>query len=503
MIDAGDELGPAERGRRLHRAGDLHGALDAFNEALAGGTDDPELLFETAGLLRTLEMNDKALPVYDALALVLPDLLPVLHNRAGCLAALGRMDEAVAAFATVLARWNQATPAWAGLGEAAFAAGCTERGQRAFRTAIALEPERTGSYVNFGECLASATDDAGAVQALARAALLTPDDPAIHFNLARSLLSLRRFSEGWTEFEWRLHPGIANSVARAIPCPRWAGEPLAGRHLFICGEQGIGDQIWFLPFVRAAAERAAAVTLDVAPKLVSLVQQSLPGIAVRPLLAERLGTRWHAVGDSRCGPADADFHIELASLPRFLWDDVTHHAHIPVLTADPAVILHWRTRLEGLGAGPRIGLCWRSSLVTRGRDTEYRPLADWAPVLSGLRGTVVSLQHGNVGDELARLHESFGIPVHTLPELDLRDGIQDTAAVVASLDLVVSAGTWIAMLSGALGVPTLVAGNHRWVGLTDERDPVHRTREIVSTTPKRPWPNGVMAEVAARAPLRL
>ncbi|WP_448191931.1 tetratricopeptide repeat protein [Azospirillum sp. sgz301742] len=496
---------PAERGRRLRRDGDLHGALDAFREALAGGAGDPELLFETAGLLRSLEMDGEALAVYDALVLALPDLLPVLHNRAGCLAALGRQDEAVAAFAAVLARWPDVAPSWAGLGDAAFAAGDGERGRRALRTAIALEPERTGSYVNLGEGLASAGDDAGAVQALTRAALLTPDDPAIHYNLARSLLPLHRFAEGWAEFEWRLHPETPNSVARAIPCPRWSGEPLAGRHLYICGEMGIGDQIWFLPFVREAAERAAAVTLDVTPKLVPLVRQSLPGVTVRPLQVERPGKRWHAVGDSRCGPADADVYIELGSLPRFLWDAATRRAHVPVLAPDPAAAQRWRARLEALGPGPWIGLCWRSSLITPGRAIEYRPLPDWAPVLSGLRGrgTFVSLQHGDVRDELAQLHETFGLAVHPLPDLDLRDGIQDTAAAVASLDLVVSAGTWIAMLGGALGVPTLVASSFRWVGLSDERDPIHRAREPVLATPARPWPAGVMAEVAARAPLRL
>lgn len=503
MTHPGDGHDAAERGRRLRREGDLRGALDAFKEAMASGTDDPELLFEMAGLLCSLEMNGEALGVYDALVLALPDLLPVLHNRAGCLARLGRLDEAIAAFAGVLARWPEAAPSWAGLGDAAFAAGHIERGQRAFRTAVALEPARAGFYVNLGEGLASASDDASAVQALTRAALLTPDNPTAHYNLARSLLPLCRFTEGWAEFEWRLHPKIANSVARAITCPRWSGEPLAGRHLFICGEQGVGDQIWFLPFVREAAERAAAVTLDVTPKLVSLVQQSLPGVTVRPLQVERPGNRWHAVGDSRCGPADADVYIELGSLPRFLWEEVTRRADLPVLAPDPARVRQWRARLEALGPGPWIGLCWRSLLVTRGRDTEYRPLADWAPVLSGLRGTFVSLQHGDVGNELARLRENFGITVHALPDLDLRDGIQDTAAVVASLGLVVSAGTWIAMLSGALGVPTLVAGNLRWVGLTDGRDPVHRAREVVYPTPVRPWPAGVMAEVAARAPLRL
>ncbi len=493
----------AQRGRRLRQEGDLRGALDAFGAALAERPDDPELLFEAAGLLRDLEMSQDALAIYDALRLGLPDALPVLHNRAACLAELDRFDEAIAGFIEVLARWAQATPAWAALGDAAFACGRNDLGLRAFRTAIALEPDRTGSYVNLGECLAAAADDRGAVEALTHATRLAPGDPAIHYNLARSLLPLHRIADGWEEFEWRLHPEIANSVARAITCPRWSGEPLAGRHLYICGELGIGDQIWFLPFVRTAAKQAGAITLDVTPKLIPLVQQSLPNVTVRPLQVERWGNRWHAIAESRSGPADADVYIELGSLPRFLWDETVSAANVPVLKPDSARIGLWRERLEALGPGPRIGVCWRSSLVTRGRATEYRPLADWLPVLSRLSGTFVSLQHGDVGAELDRFEEACGIRIHTLPGIDLHDGIQDTAAAVASLDLVVSAGTWINVLSSALSVPTLTAGNLRWVGMVDGHDPILPAREIIYATPDRSWPHGVMAELAVRAPLRL
>jgi len=498
MMVSGDMPDPVAFGRERRAAGDLHGALDAFQRALPDHADDPEFLFELAGLFRSLEMNAEALPIYDALAQALPDALPVLHNRAGCLTDLRRFDDAIREFVAMVARWGGAAPCWAGLGNAAYAAGRAPLGRTAYRVAIALEPERTASYANFAECLDVDGDHAEAVAVLRRAGALEPDDPSLHFNRARSLLALGDFAAGWAEFEWRRHPDRPNRVARTVGCPRWTGEPLGGRHLFVMGEQGIGDQIWFLPLVREVAERSGRVTLEVAPKLVPLVRQSLPGVAVQPLQVEKRDGRWHALGTSRSGPPDADYHIDVGSLPGLLWDAVAGRRHPPVLRPDADRVALWRTRLDALGPGPRIGICWRSPLTARGRGQHYLSLTDWAPILRVRPAQFICLQHGDCTEDVAQAHDALGIPVHVLAGLDLWDGVHDVAAVMASLDLVVSAATWISMLGGALGVRTLLVGNGRWVAPLAGRDPLHPSLEPVYPSLGRSWPHGVVSEVAER-----
>jgi Flp pilus assembly protein TadD len=524
-------------GRDRRAAGDLRGALDAFEAALARCGQDPDacpdilpdILFETAGLLRALEMHDDALALYDALAALMPDAVPVLHNRANCLADLGRGAEALAGFRAVLARHDDAAPSWAGLGEAAFATGQTGLGTAACHRAIALAPGRTASYVNFAEACAAHADDALAVRLLGRAAALAPGDPAIGYNLARSQLPLGDYAGGWARYEARLDPEMRNFVHRAIACPRWDGGPLAGRHLFVCGEQGLGDQIWLLPFVRQAAGLAGRVTLEVAPKLVDLVRHSLAGVEVWPLRAERRAGRWHASGDSRTGPAGADLYIEAGSLPLYLWERHwegqragDRPAAGPSLRPDPALVARWRQRLEAVGPGEvKIGLCWRSPLVTRGRGQDYLPVTAWRPILDVLMAArlrtagaggrslcAVCLQHGDIGDDLAWIRRTVGLEVQVLPGLDLWDGLHDTAALMASLDLTVTAWTSIALIGGGLGVPTLVVGNSRWVAPAGGLDPVHPAIEpvypIAGPPPSgRPWPVGVVDEVARRLAARL
>ncbi|PWC56231.1 tetratricopeptide repeat protein [Azospirillum sp. TSO22-1] len=501
-------------GRRRCGEGDLRGALDAFQAALPAKGDDPEFLFEIAGVLRQLDLQADALAIYDALAAALPDALPVLHNRANCLSGVGRAPDAVVAFRDILARHPEVASSWAGLGNAAFLAGSPYLGKRAYARAIALEPDEPASYVNFAEALvadAVGTDEhERAVALLRRAIALVPDDASLRYNLARSLLSLGRFAEGWAQYEGRLHPDGRNHVVRAVACPRWQGEPLAGRHLFVCGEQGIGDQLWLLPFVREAAAQAGRVTLEVAPKLVSLITRSLPQVTVRPLRVERREGIWHAVGESRTEPDGADRYIEAGSLPRFLWDTVVGGPVAPVLAPDPVLADQWRARLEAMGPGLRVGICWRSPLFGRERSPEYLPLNTWRPIFDALSrvadGPVHAccFQHGDVDSEVAQAPRTVGIAVTRFPDLDLWDDIDGTAAALANMDLVVTALTSIARISAGLGIPTLVLMKSPYfVALTDGRDLVEPALEPVASAPGRYWPEGVVGEVAARIEARL
>lgn len=499
-------------GRRRRDEGDLHGALEAFEAALPARSNDPEFLFGVAGLMRELNMHADALVIYDALAAALPDVLPIIHNRANCLADLGRAEEALAAFRGILRLDSEVTQPWAGMGNAAFAAEKPDLGAFAYRRAIALEPGRPASYVNFAEGLVADAVGEGeqAVTLVRRAMALVPDDSKLRHNLARSLLSLGRFDEGWAQYEGRLHSDLQNYVTRAIACPRWQGEPLAGRHLFVCGEQGLGDQLWLVPFIRAAAAEAGRVTVEVVPKLIPLLCVSLPEIEVRPLQVMQEGGNWYAVGESRTGPEDADLYIEAGSLPRFLWDRVAGHTAPPVLKPDPALVGQWRDYLDRKGPGLRVGICWRSSLSTRERSPEYLPIDAWRPIFDTLSTHAAGpvhfyrLQHGDVDADIVRARQSLGVGIERVPDLDLWDDIHGMAAFMANLDVVVTALTATARIGAGLGIPTLVLMKTPYfVGLSDGRDPVGPALEPVFQGPGRPWPEGVVNEVAARLASRL
>jgi hypothetical protein len=193
------------------------------------------------------------------------------------------------------------------------------------------------------------------------------------------------------------------------------------------------------------------------------------------------------------GSALPDFAVQapLLSLPGTLGTTLaTIPATIPYLFAPPELVDHWRRELATLRAF-KIGIAWQGNPDFG--DDHYRsiPLAQFAP-LSRLVGVqLISLQKGPGTEQLARVVESFPV-VDLGSKLDETSGaFMDTAAVMKSLDLVISSDTAIAHLAGGLGVPVWVALSRvpEWRFLLDRDDsPWYPTMRLFRQTQWRDWP---------------
>jgi hypothetical protein len=170
-----------------------------------------------------------------------------------------------------------------------------------------------------------------------------------------------------------------------------------------------------------------------------------------------------------------DFHCPLLSLPRaFDTDLATIPAEVPYLSADPDRVAHWASRVAGL-AGLKVGIAWQGNpgverlIWARGRSI---PVAALAPLAELPGVSLVALQKGAGAEQLQRV--SFRHRVLDLgPEFDAGpDAFLDAAAVMSSLDLVVSSDTSIAHLAGALGRPvwTLLHASPDWRWLLGRAD---------------------------------
>ena len=127
---------------------------------------------------------------------------------------------------------------------------------------------------------------------------------------------------------------------------------------------------------------------------------------------------------------------------------------VPYLFAEPALVAKWRARIGETGV--KIGLCWQGSPrqpIDIGRSI---PLALFAPLanIPGVR--LISLQRNHGLEQLSNL--PAGMAVETLePDFDASPGFEETAAVMACLDLVISCDTSVAHGAGALGRPVWIA----------------------------------------------
>ncbi len=175
------------------------------------------------------------------------------------------------------------------------------------------------------------------------------------------------------------------------------------------------------------------------PRLVRLLARALPGALVRPPTVD---------------PRDADCHAPMGDVAARLRPNLgAFPARVPFLTPSPEDAQRWRDRLTALGPGLAVGICWRSSRITAERAGAYSRLAQWGPLLTlpGLR--LVNLQYDECAEELAEARRRFGVAPHVWPDLDLRDDLDGVAALMAGLDLVVTAPTAVGELTAALGTP--------------------------------------------------
>jgi hypothetical protein len=223
-------------------------------------------------------------------------------------------------------------------------------------------------------------------------------------------------------------------------------------------------------------------------------------VEAQPPLA-RLFTQsgaWDAEIFSLVDPAESalpahDFQIPLLSLPLALGLFEPLPMNGSYLRVEPELRLIWRSRL-GTGSGMRVGLVWagnREYIRDRLRSISPETLLPLFR-LPGIQ--LYSLQAG-VPDPRVQPLKDAGL-------IDLTGQITDfadTAAIVAELDLIISADTAAAHLAGALGRPvwTLLRfqGEWRW-GLAGEQTPWYPSMRLFRQSAPGDW-DDVIRRVAA------
>ena len=478
--------------------------------------------------LTQLDKLDAAIAAYRKAIEIDPGHSDALSNLGNTLQRQGRLEEAIAAYRQALKVGSQNAPAAYNLGIALKARGELSEAAQAYRTAIAIKPDYDRAHSNLGnvleelgdldaalDCyrraleinprlvkgianLASLKLETGAVEeAIAdyeRALALEPDDADTRYNYAQALLLLGHYSEGWQAQECRFSSTQLADQARHFTAPEWQGEALAGRSLFVWGEQGAGDQIQFASLFAELADKAGPVLIDCDERLLPVFRRSFPDLTFEPqaeLLAER---------SQRSG---FDCHISMGSLCRLLRateaDFPDHGGYLQPESAKRAAFVE---RLTAEAQGRRlIGLSWASSGGRTGRGRSAA-LQQWAPILQQPGCCFVDLQYGAVQEEVAGVSKALGIQIVSLPDVDPLRDLDTFLALVAALDLVITVGNTTAHVAGALGRPAWVllpvVPSWRWM-LGREDSPWYPSLRLFRQETQGDW-DPVIAQLAAGLP---
>jgi Tfp pilus assembly protein PilF len=348
----------------------------------------------------------------------------------------GRYDEAIAAFHALTVQHPTRADAFSNLGGMLQAAGHPMPALQAIARSLELDPGSVAALINSAEILKDFGEWQTVLDTYDAALTLQPTSAAVRFARALHLLTMGRWQEAWREHETRWQvPDMPLSTA-VFTTPQWDGSPLAGRHILLDHEQGLGDQIMCARFAAQVTARGGVVTMRCAAPLATLFT-GMPGVQA-------------VITDADPIPPH-DVHASLLSLPWLLGirspTALSGAPYLkPVGECPPAI------RALTTAAAPRVGFVWSGNPQHRNDARRSIAPALLAPLVQRDGITAISLQR----------HET---PAGTLPDVlrahlidagGMLRSMNDTAHALSTLDCLITVDTSVAHLAGAMGVPTLL-----------------------------------------------
>jgi tetratricopeptide (TPR) repeat protein len=492
-------------------AGKAAAAQVLLVKALKLNPDSPQVLANLGRTLAALDRNDEAMSYLDKAVAIAPDNFDAINSRGIVLLNLNRATEAAAAFERVLALEPRFLGVRANLGNAQARLGRFEDALLHYDALLTAHPGHPETLVNRGSALADMGRPQEAIAAYEQALALRPDyakarvgrgaalaalnrhqdalqdygavlaadknNADVRHNEALSLLTLGDYRRGFEKYEARWQrAGMPRR--RSYGKPLWLGEyPLVRKTILLPAEQGLGDTIQFARYVPQLAKAGAKVVMEVQPELVALLSR-LDGVSQVVARGEGL-------------PA-YDVFCPAGSLPRALRTDVSSiPANVPYLAAQDERVARWRERLGHLPS-PRIAVAWSGSAAHANDRNRSITLQRFEPLLAG-QGHFISIQR--------ELRDGDAEALACLPKVthvgDALADFDDTAAVIALADLVISVDTSVVHLAGAMGRPVwvLLPFQPDWRWMLDRDDsPWYPTARLFRQPKPGDW-DSVIAQV--------
>ena len=446
-----------------HRAQGNHAqAVSDYERALALNPNIAEAHSNLGNTLLAQNNLEDAVASYERALVLRPEFADAWYNLGNARQGQEKLLDAVACYQHALSLKPQLAEAHYNLGNTLHALQKLDQAVASFEQALALRPQYAEAHYNLGCTLQDLGKLDEALACIDRALEIKPDYPQARFAQSIAQLQLGDFSRGWCNYESRWQSEDHFTPMRPYPQPLWTGERLPAGRLLLWGEQGIGDEIMFAGLIPDAIRSGSRITLDCEPRLQPLFARSFPEIEV--ISSRDVGQA--ATAASRPEVAtDFASHLPTGSLPHLFRTTVQAFStgNAGYLKADPEK----RDRLRASYGDDRkrIGLAWFTNNPKLGRQRSIDLAQFDAPFKqSNLRW--ISLQYGDF-DHLDEQASAAHAPILVDRTVDQLADMDQFAAQVAAMDLVICIDNSTAHLAGALGVPVWLllpfASNWRWL----------------------------------------
>lgn len=319
--------------------------------------------------------------------------------------------------------------------------------------AVAMDSENPSLFTNLALIYQDLGQHAMAYEYFQRALKLDPHHSLASIYVAFTLIAQERFGEGWDAFENRWnHPDVPPPSTNFEP---WSGRSAKPSSLLVTAEQGIGDEIMFASCIPDLLKVQSSIILECNDKLVDLFSRAFPMIEVIPR-NQYASPRWKKL------TRRVTHQVAIGSLPRFFRRERRHFPqHSGYLTADKQRVQHWRN-LFSLHCQEhsqherslKIGLSWRGGRMNTRRHLRSLSLVDLGFLLETPNCQFINLQYDFTETEQDTLPSTIKSKLFT--DFEIIRNLDETAAAISAVDLVITVQTALAHLSGALNKPAWV-----------------------------------------------
>lgn len=385
--------------------------------------------------------------------------------------------------------------AWLNFGLNANSLWRMEEAESAFKTAIRLASDkaiRATAHMNLsGLCI-----DFGRFEEAEQYARLAlkdnPHGPKAKANLGFALLGQRKW-DGWRFYSYSL--GLNNREKMKFgEEPDWDGTK--DQVVAFYGEQGVGDELSFASMIPDAVKDCRKVIVSCDKKLEGLFRRSFPAAKVYGTRKAKEGDG--AVWDEEDRMIEASLALgELGGIYRTTDESFTGQ---PFLVADPERRKMWRALFDGKKK-PVIGIAWTGGIELTGRKFRTQTLEGMRSLLESVDAHWVSLQYRDASAEIAafkKAHPKVDIVQYGFATLS--NDYDDTAALVAECDMVISMQTAVVHLAGGLGKEcwALLPKNSQWrYGAKGDTTPWYGSVRLFRQRTLADW-HGPLGEVTGR-----
>lgn len=323
-----------------------------------------------------------------------------------------------------------------------------------YAQAFVQEPDNVHAWNNYGNVMRECGYPTRAIPFLQHAIALDPKNSTALFNLAVAYLAMGDWKQGW---QWYEHRWNFEHLANTLPkynAPRWTGQDLQGKTIFVIGEQGHGDNIQFVRYLYNLHVAGAKIVFATTDGLVPMFSRN---------------SIIHKVIGHNETPDHFDYWTPLMSVPGVLGITLDNiPSAISYLNPQEDLFRKWQQKL-GPKTGMRVGFAWSGRKDNWLNEHKGMPLEKIVSLIEkNARYEWINLQ-ADADQEQQQKLASLGVRMFP----NEISNFADSAALISHCDVVISVDTAVAHLSGALGRPTWLMLNWFaacWRWLTQRED---------------------------------